>query len=730
MVQIRFGSQVIQVQVAGAAIAARQAALATAAADSAASSAAFAESVSGPTYPDTAAGLAATTDGQSFAVDNGDGTVTIYLNDGGTAVEQRTLATTAALASTSGAGLVGVAGGGTLQEAITFTPSDTITNERTLVDKARDVVSILDYIPVELHAAIRDGTSIDDVVTYIETAMADAAVIQFPEGRFFVSRCAFVPSNTRLVGSGPNTVIYNPQTDANPAFRAGFGTGHIHPAAFDYANQGTDGNLPCHDIADVTAGDTSVTLLTAGDDVNYSPGQFVLVRSIAEQPHVGTNRMPHYGQFTKVRSVAGGVVTLEDAILESITAPCLSPLGTTVASGSGRIYDFVENVFIENMMIDARNVVWSLPAVYNSALRNIWCRADGAILLNAWVKSAVSGLRGTFMDRAVEVKCLSSSSVFEDIKLEYAGSGDFTAGFQVGEQSQDIVVRNVNVSVGPTATTGGPALSVNGRNILVENSTFTQTGTTGTVGGNAALIMGNNFTGYGPRNITFRNITLVSNAQRNYHLQLGTTDAAEKPEAVTLHNVNYIGTPSIKQVNYLEVGAVEVIGVSSSYSSNASTRSEAPEHLNGRVLLTASDFAAMAGTPEIVSFAGERGKCWAMDAAADESVAAAVPVPRWANSVRITGYMTNLGTGTGDVVSNIQRGSFADGEDMATAHSVTSTTFAAPAQNVLSVVVLASSPPVVPGGLFMIRWLRDADNAADTLANDFGFIAMELEFFA
>lgn len=48
----------------------------------------------------TAAGLAATSDGQGFAVDNGDGTVTIYLNDNGVAVEQRTLATSAALAST------------------------------------------------------------------------------------------------------------------------------------------------------------------------------------------------------------------------------------------------------------------------------------------------------------------------------------------------------------------------------------------------------------------------------------------------------------------------------------------------------------------------------------------------------------------------------------------------------------------------------------------------------
>ncbi|QPI73941.1 glycosyl hydrolase family 28-related protein [Sphingobium sp. Cam5-1] len=73
----------------------------------AAASAALAESAAGPTYPDTGAGLAATTDGQAFAVDNGDGTVTIYLNDGGVAVAQRTLFTTAYAASPDGAAAIG-----------------------------------------------------------------------------------------------------------------------------------------------------------------------------------------------------------------------------------------------------------------------------------------------------------------------------------------------------------------------------------------------------------------------------------------------------------------------------------------------------------------------------------------------------------------------------------------------------------------------------------------------
>jgi hypothetical protein len=66
------------------------------------------EAVAGPTYNTAAAGLAATVDGQSFAVDIGDGTVTIYLNDDGVAVSQRNMATTTALGLPGGAKLIGI----------------------------------------------------------------------------------------------------------------------------------------------------------------------------------------------------------------------------------------------------------------------------------------------------------------------------------------------------------------------------------------------------------------------------------------------------------------------------------------------------------------------------------------------------------------------------------------------------------------------------------------------
>lgn len=92
---------------------------AEAAKDQAILSAAIAESLFGLPFASIAAGLAGTSDGDYFAVDNGDGTVTIYQNDGGSEVEVWSLLTTAAAASSDagkGASLIGLEGGGSVQD--------------------------------------------------------------------------------------------------------------------------------------------------------------------------------------------------------------------------------------------------------------------------------------------------------------------------------------------------------------------------------------------------------------------------------------------------------------------------------------------------------------------------------------------------------------------------------------------------------------------------------------
>lgn len=134
-------------------------------ANAAALSAATAEAASGPTYASTAAGLTATTNGQAFAVDAGGGLVSIYLNSAGTAVLQRTLATTAYLASSAGAGAVGFIQSGTYAAG-------------TLGAKAKQSVSVKDAP----YNAVGDGVA-DDAGAF-SLAAAAASTVRVPAGTY------------------------------------------------------------------------------------------------------------------------------------------------------------------------------------------------------------------------------------------------------------------------------------------------------------------------------------------------------------------------------------------------------------------------------------------------------------------------------------------------------------------------------------------------------------------
>lgn len=131
-------------------------------------STAYAESMTGPTYASTAAGIAATSDGQGFAVDNGDGTVTVYLNDSGVAVEQRTLATTAYLASQDGAKAIGVKQRGA--SALL----------RTAEDALRDIPTLAGYptVAAAIAAAVASNFVVGVSADVTVNIPSDAATLQ------------------------------------------------------------------------------------------------------------------------------------------------------------------------------------------------------------------------------------------------------------------------------------------------------------------------------------------------------------------------------------------------------------------------------------------------------------------------------------------------------------------------------------------------------------------------
>lgn len=194
-------------------------------------SASVAESAAGPTYPDTAAGLAATSDGESFAVDNGDGTVTIYLNDNGVAVEQRTLATTAALAAGTGASLVG------------YEPATGVL--RSVAQILGDVISVRDY------GALGDDVTDDSVAAekaIAACALAGGGVVHWPAGKYRVLDLSVV-DGVRHAGDGWWATTLTPPsgTTSGSIFRYK-GTGVIN--ATDWSNMTIDGGASGRPVVD------------------------------------------------------------------------------------------------------------------------------------------------------------------------------------------------------------------------------------------------------------------------------------------------------------------------------------------------------------------------------------------------------------------------------------------------------------------------------------------------
>ena len=164
----------IQVQVGeNTAAAAAHAADALSAQASAAASAQIAAALSGPLYGSIAAGLSATADQDEFAVDNSDGTVTIYLNNAGSELKRRKNIIDPANAGT--AAQLGAAGGGTVQDGLVRT--------------------------VETYGAVGDGVT-DDTAA-IQAAIDAGGRIYFGAKTYKVTSLD-VTSEATLIGQGWN----------------------------------------------------------------------------------------------------------------------------------------------------------------------------------------------------------------------------------------------------------------------------------------------------------------------------------------------------------------------------------------------------------------------------------------------------------------------------------------------------------------------------------------------
>ena len=97
--------------------------------------------------------------------------------------------------------ILSVAGEVQTGASVTHLASGSGAAVRSVQAKLRDTASILDVIPVSLHAAIRAGTHTGDLTSYFVTAIADYDTIYIPEGYYKVNIPNVKPGLT-LSGAG------------------------------------------------------------------------------------------------------------------------------------------------------------------------------------------------------------------------------------------------------------------------------------------------------------------------------------------------------------------------------------------------------------------------------------------------------------------------------------------------------------------------------------------------
>lgn len=140
--------------------------------------------------------------------------------------------------------------------------------------------------------------------------------------------------------------------------------------------------------------------------------------------------------------------------------------------------------------------------------------------------------------------------------------------------------------------------------------------------------------------------------------------------------------------------------------------------------VSGGDFVTNAGSGAAGVAGGAPG--WLLDAASDESVIASVQLPSGWTAFTATVYWSNASTGAGAVVWDVNVSPLAAGAapGVGMTNSVTAT--ASITQHLVVASAVATAFLIIDSVPFRLRVNRDADNGADTVANDANFLGVLL----
>ena len=430
--------------------AARQALLAAGSADAAALSAATAEAASGPTYASTAAGLAATTNGQAFAVDAGGGLVSVYLNSAGTAVLQRTLATTTYLASSAGAGAVGYIA------PISGAVADTVAG------KLGQTFNILDVMSASLRTKIVARTATSSESTAITAAFntiiaslsaRGGGVVYVPAGYYPTNGNIKLLDDVYIVGDGYGSDIYNNAT-------SGFSkcvivSGNIG----DPNNSNSLFDEVAYDIDALSPGDFEVPLVNAGDAANFAVGDVVGISSFEVwTPPAGTK--PKWLNVNEVVGISGSTLKLRYPVADTYTSSAGNRATIRTLSGTINGYDgqplwMSKNCGAQNLRLRQATGLSSgwyalFPCGVNQQYERIWMDDCSTMVgSNAITHSTFRDMQGRFEAGFLDFAEWQNNLLVENVHgVRFAANANLNRIGLSNNNGTDNTFRNITASLG------------------------------------------------------------------------------------------------------------------------------------------------------------------------------------------------------------------------------------------------------------------------------------------
>lgn len=279
-------------------------------------------------------------------------------------------------------------------------------------------------------------------------------------------------SNRRWIGHGWRSRIVNDRSHPTRTRGACIAAGNFHP----YFLNGVMTTKFAVDSA--VLGSSVVTCSTTAEAENFVAGQLVFVSSTERVGGVGIDaQVPRYGQLTKVRSVDGGDIVLNDPLTEALDDGVIWALSGTDPDTQLPIYA-VENFGVENLHLEGFAGFSAKTAIYGGTFRDL----DFDTIyecMNTATNVVIDGYSGVFHRRMIEFAFCSRNVYARNINLRFERmTGEaLLPPIVVGEQSTGIVIDGIRCHLPIDVTESVQVAYLRGRGITLRNADLQHFGT-------------------------------------------------------------------------------------------------------------------------------------------------------------------------------------------------------------------------------------------------------------